>query len=377
MNIAPTFEESLVPPTAPKYHLERWPQVVSDYENGKSKAAVLGLLDYIDPTIRQSKGNNNEDEFVIPNGSINIYLSLKNDIIAIAAPFLGLPVKNRVALLRQIAEINFEKMNLAQIILAGERLYFEYETPLALCNPWKIYDVLREICNNADYYDDFFIEKFGAIRIDPIQADQFPPEKIAYAWTKYQEMFDEAFAYIKHLEETRYLYNAMDQIFILLTRLQYYLAPQGFLKTRIDRLIEDMYQNLELSTLISKLKKELVELKNIDQQKFSDALYLPHFLIPTRTNADLLTFQNSIRGIYETARQEMPAGQYKSIYYRIMANLMKFFYENEFSNATFKSRIIQAMVHTSGKTWKEAVEILMAAIKETLDVQPDEYGNPV
>lgn len=67
---------------------------------------------------------------------------------------------NKVALYRKVAEINFAPLSLSQIYLKENTLWFEYESPIPLCEPYKVYDVLREICVYADKYDDEFIDKY-------------------------------------------------------------------------------------------------------------------------------------------------------------------------------------------------------------------------
>ena len=87
------------------------------------------------------------------------------DQLNITAPFLLLPEKGRIPLLRQVAALNLTELTLACISLQNDKLFFDFHCPVALCNPYKIYYVLEEICRIGDKYDDEFVTKFKAERI--------------------------------------------------------------------------------------------------------------------------------------------------------------------------------------------------------------------
>ena len=95
------------------------------------------------------------------HGSIIVNIKLDEEKLSITAPFVALPEKGRIPLLRQVAGLNFNAMDLATIYLRDNRLSFEYSCPIQLINPYKIYYILQEICCTGDKYDDEFETKFG------------------------------------------------------------------------------------------------------------------------------------------------------------------------------------------------------------------------
>ena len=97
-----------------------------------------------------------ETNFIFPHGSIIVNIKLDEEKLSITAPFVALPEKGRIPLLRQVAGLNFNAMDLATIYLRDNRLSFEYSCPIQLINPYKIYYILQEICCTGDKYDDEF-----------------------------------------------------------------------------------------------------------------------------------------------------------------------------------------------------------------------------
>ena len=94
--------------------------------------SFYALLDYVNDEFREKYGNAKGTEFNIPHGSIVVNIKIEDDRLLIHAPFLSLPEKNRIPLLRQVAGLNFNAMDLAQVELKKDRLAFEYTCPLAL-----------------------------------------------------------------------------------------------------------------------------------------------------------------------------------------------------------------------------------------------------
>ena len=87
------------------------------------------------PELRSKFGNAEGTEFAVPHGSIMVYLRLRADQLNITAPFLLLPEKGRIPLLRQVAALNLTELTLACISLQNDKLFFDFHCPVALCNP--------------------------------------------------------------------------------------------------------------------------------------------------------------------------------------------------------------------------------------------------
>lgn len=127
-----TFNLSTIASTESKIKVDYFDTSVEAFDNGEYLQSFYALLDYVNDEFREKYGNAKGTEFNIPHGSIVVNIKIENDWLLIHAPFLSLPEKNRIPLLRQVAGLNFNAMDLAQVELKKDRLAFEYTCPLAL-----------------------------------------------------------------------------------------------------------------------------------------------------------------------------------------------------------------------------------------------------
>ncbi|MDE6452364.1 MAG: YbjN domain-containing protein, partial [Odoribacter sp.] len=160
-----TFIPPVIASTESKLNIEAFDASVEAFENREYVKSFYSLLDYMNSEFRTKYGNKQGNEFHIPHGSIVVNIKLDKDKLSITAPFVSLPEKGRIPLLRQVAGLNFNAMDLSMIYLKDNQLNFEYTCPLQLINPYKIYYILEEICRTGDKYDDEFESKFDAQRI--------------------------------------------------------------------------------------------------------------------------------------------------------------------------------------------------------------------
>ncbi len=151
-----TFIPPVIASTESKLNTEAFDTSVEAFENQEYLKSFYSLLDYINGEFRTKYGNVQGNEFHIPHGSIVVNIKLDNEKLSITAPFVSLPEKGRIPLLRQVAGLNFNAMDLSRIYLKNNQLTFEYTCPIQLINPYKIYYILEEICHTGDKYDDEF-----------------------------------------------------------------------------------------------------------------------------------------------------------------------------------------------------------------------------
>ena len=101
-----TFIPPVVDSTQSSIHTEAYEKSVDLYNQGEYLQAFHSLLDYLNADFRTKYGNADGTEFHIPHGSILVHISVKDGFYRISADFLNLPEKGRVAMLRQIADLN-------------------------------------------------------------------------------------------------------------------------------------------------------------------------------------------------------------------------------------------------------------------------------
>ncbi|MCB0376550.1 MAG: hypothetical protein KDD04_11570, partial [Sinomicrobium sp.] len=219
-----SFEPSVIRSFQGKVATEKWDDVVAAYDGGACKKAMLLLLDYIDGNIRRSYMTEPDTCFAIPHGSVTVQLRITDTDFTVKALFLKVTeTTKRVPLYRRIAELNFSSLNLPQIVLDNEVLYFSYDCPIRCCEPYKIYYALKDICTYADMYDDDFVNKFGAVPAEATKTERYDPRVLDRAYAAIKAFLDEAAGFIQYLEEKRYTNSIWYVVNINIKKIDFYI----------------------------------------------------------------------------------------------------------------------------------------------------------
>lgn len=137
-------------------------EAVEAFENHDYLKSLQLLIDALDCDFRERYGNPEGTSFRIPHGSIVVRINITPETLHISADFLRLPEKGRVAMLRQIAEMNINNLMLARFVKSGDYLKMEYSCPLTDTHPHKIHAIIHNICLIGDKYDDELCTRFNA-----------------------------------------------------------------------------------------------------------------------------------------------------------------------------------------------------------------------
>ena len=237
-----TFNLSTITSTESKINIDAFDESLEAFENGDYLKAFHTLLDYVNPDLREKYGNSAGTEFNVPHGSIVVSIKIEDGQVNVMAPFLALPDKGRIPLLRQVAGLNFNDMDLAQIELRDEKLFFKYSCPLALAQPYKMYYVLEEICRTGDKYDDEFETKFGAVRIYEPKVTPFDAKTLDNVYEVIQLSCRECMDAVKGFEADRKYGFAWNVLDTTLLKILYYAHPQGQLLNDLNKAVREMDQ---------------------------------------------------------------------------------------------------------------------------------------
>ena len=249
-----TFIPPVVDSTQSSIHTEAYEKSVDLYNQGEYLQAFHSLLDYLNADFRMKYGNTDGTEFHIPHGSILVHISVKDGFYHISADFLNLPEKGRVAMLRQIADLNLNKLLLPRFVKDNDKLRMEYTCSLSQSHPHKMYFVLQNICHIGDKYDDEFCTKFGATRCYEPQVTSYPQEEIDRIYEGLQILGRETLEAVKEYDADRkygYSWNVLDTTFY---QISYFACPQGQLLNDLDKAVDDMDAELPTAEVVAKGK---------------------------------------------------------------------------------------------------------------------------
>ena len=371
MNNTVSFHKTIVPqqeelPSLAKLE-ELWDLAIKHYESERYLDSLLATIDYININARKKFGNNEQTEFCFSHGSVLVNLKIDNDKISITSPFLKLPENAKIALLRRVAEINFNKLQLAKIVLKGDELSFRFECPLALCYPNKIYDVFRIICFNADYYDDEFVTQFGAVRIQEPVITFYTNDLIDKSFEQFTAYIKECQEYVAYFEGKRMTGFAWDIYCMFFRKLEYFLKPKGNIGNTIADMISELdSSNKSMADRNSAAKKVVLQLQTITKENLKEDLYYTDEFIPWKYYGKLERIQEYFEDSHEIATSELNKGEYMACACTILLCYYRMLYSYRLT-PEIQQFIEYNLEQTSEKPWKEAAELLFNSLDNFME----------
>jgi len=375
LSFTPTIQTSL----RSKNNIAKWDEAVELFEQKQYLPAIYAVFDYLDESILTHYANPEKTRMVIPQGSAVVIVSIEENQVNIKAPFVKLPADKQLPILRKCSEINFSSMSLPQMLLENDTLTLEFNMPIDLCEPNKLYDVLRDIAINADKYDDEFVDKFGAVRLMEPQATHYSDAERENIRQTCMNIAKEALEYAAYYEGKRDLVLTSDALLTGINRIKYYADPTGMILTKLNDAASAFFnRNNDMAMKIKTMRTALESVKNISEEESKDTFFVTYRLIPTKGNASRGYLENWIAGQYKDAetmfnKQNYPVAVSYSLYtlYIILADF----------NIDDDSRqaIEYSLKKAAGLPFAEAAPILFKAVEffylnedETLEMEEEE-----
>ena len=370
MKQTPIFVAPVLDSTQSKVSTELFEQSVERYNEGKHLEAFHLLLDHLNPEFRAKYGNADGTEFHIPHGSILVNVRIGGGQLKISADFLEIPEKGRVAMLRQVADLNINRLMLPRFRKEGDRLMMEYECPLAQSHPHKLFFVLRNICHVGDRYDDEFCSKFGAERTYEPRITPYPAEETDRICGALQQVCRETLdALAEYAADRRYGYswNVLDTAFY---KIAYFARPQGQLMNELDKAVDEMDRELPVAELVSKGKAFLEKLLAMPRGELERDLYFVDTLVSTKRRSSLNNVQENMKDVYREATEAIQAENYERSAVRILYKFYEMYYYNDVQD-DLNAVVARALERSAGKPMEEASEILYDALDNIMEGELD------
>ena len=366
-----TFNLSTITSTESKINVDAFDESLEAFENGDYLKAFHTLLDYVNPDLREKYGNSAGTEFNVPHGSIVVSIKIEDGQVNVMAPFLALPDKGRVPLLRQVAGLNFNDMDLAQIELRDEKLFFKYSCPLALAQPYKMYYVLEEICRTGDKYDDEFETKFGAVRIYEPKVTPFDAETLDNVYEVIQLSCRECMDAVKGFEADRKYGFAWNVLDTTLLKILYYAHPQGQLLNDLNKAVREMdREDIPLPEVVNYGKSVVARVQAMTKEELAEDLYFVETFISPKRRSNLKNIQENFEGTYDRATQAFEARDYQTCCLMIVYNFYEMYFYNDVQDDV-NTVVTRALTKTSAMPWDEAARILHEAMDNIMEGELD------
>ncbi|MBD5219799.1 MAG: hypothetical protein HDS72_06135 [Bacteroidales bacterium] len=366
--IAPAAESQLVYTDG-----EIMEEAVEAYERHDYAKSLQLLIDALDGDFRERYGSKRGTSFSIPHGSIVVNIDIKPETLHISADFLRLPEKGRVAMLRQIAEMNTENLMLARFVKSDDTLKMEYSCPITDTHPHKIHSVIHNICAVGDKYDDELCTRFNASRCYNPKITPFTPEQIEKVYDDLQTVGNLAqTAAAEYCSQRRYIY-AWTIVSAAIYQFSFFANPQGQLINEIDKALEAMSDERPLEELVSRGINFLNRLMEMTKEELAKDLYSVEMMVSVKPYVTLQSVQEDFESIHEDTIEAMQKRDYDQVVVRIFQAFYRLLVENNIP-LLLEYHVIMALRKSANLPLNEAAEILLEALDKLMDgeIEPEE-----
>lgn len=369
-HVLPTYVKPYESTKEPRIDVDIWQSARDTFDNDEYKESLVYLLNYINTSVLEGIDTSKDIVFSKMQGSAEITVSISNEILKIEAPFSRVTEDtNIVALLRRVAEINFDLLDLAQIALEDDILVFRYETPLSTCQPNKIYTVLRNISFRADDYDDIFVEEYGAAFYKEPQTEKLSKEEKTETLRQIREILKNVDDYSEYFVEERLANYRWDIIVISLLRLSNMPYMQGTLRSELINNIERMYDgDIDFTQRINKGLLYIKELQDYSDDYYEKSLYHVEQFISLRWRSTPQVIEERMENHKETIESMNESDDHMAASYFLYAIFLKLIY-NYNLDENYKSEIERVLKEVSGKSTKDAAPILLELYWDMYNVE--------
>jgi len=346
---------------------EKWDEAVAFFNSNQYHLVLSTLLEYIGVDLSSKKVG---DAYIIPHGSVVVTIEQTDTELSIKCPFIDITNAKKVPLMRRLAEIRMYPLNLTNIALEGSLVYFSFSCPIHLCEPYKIYSVLREICFYADSYDDEFIEKFDATHLQEPKITPLSIDLKDEAYANYQKILDEGLQRFNHYMEKRDQNNAWYTLNITLKRIEFYAEPQGYLRTVIEKAVDGIFdRNAPFQNRLLNGKASLETLKSYSSEQFSKDLYHVETFIPHKYSGKKENIRENWEDSYTEAQEMIANARFEDASNLLQSCFYGLFYYNLVDESISKP-ITDAMMQANGLDWSQAAPILLKGMQAIMEDIP-------
>lgn len=354
-NVIPRYRKPIPSVGDPVIKVEHWDKAIDAYDEKEFKQAVLEVLNYINPTLLEGKDLSGDVEIIQMQGSAEIQVKITDDTFRVQAPFLKITSEtNKVALLRRVGEVNFSPLGLASITLHGEELWFEYEMPLTVCQPNKVYDLLHEVCVYADDYDDQFIEKYKASFYKEPRITPLSEKESDEVWSQIQDIFEDYKNYTQFFIEKRWTNFQWDNVVISLLKLSNMPYIHGKLRSDLIEYVRNLFNgDLDFQFRVDKGVNFMKKLSAKSKEEIMKNAYHAEQFISLRWRSSPQIITDRLKNNLDQVKKYEKEDSNFNLSYYLQFTLLKLIYDFNLEES-YKNAIEKVLEEVSGLEPDEA-----------------------
>ncbi len=368
----PLYKKPLRFHNEPKITGERWQEAVELFEEQKYRASVVEVMNYLN--IDLLKGQTKKEEIHIErlHGICKVDIDISESSFKIRAYMADVTEEtNLVALLRRIAELNFHYNDVAFIIYKDQEIYYEYEEQTALCEPYKLYYIIKDVLLAADRYANEFIVHYAVKEIDNLKKNMLTSKEQDEALMQIRAYLDEYTDYVEYFKSNSkdaYIWDISIITLLKLSNMSYF---NGVYKNELISKIAVLYDgDLEFNYKIDNAKKYIKTLQALTDDDFKRVLYYRDDLISMMKPASNENIKPHLNNYEETLLKYEKEDNHHAISYYLEELFLKILYNNNLEK-NHQEYIENVLVKTSKTDSKKASKELIKLYNKLREIDFD------
>jgi len=359
-NVLPRYERPLKSTNEPQFNNDEWDKAVDAFDEKEYKKSILSVINYMNDKVLNGVDTSGDIKIQQMQGSAEINIEITDNKFSIKVPFLKITENtNEVALLRRVAEVNFTNLDIEQIYLKDKALFFSYECSLTICQPRKMYSLIRNVCLRADEFDDEFIENYGAEFYKTPKIKALSAQEQDKAWTQISNIFEDYKGMHDLFREKRWDGWQWDALLISFLKLSNMPYLQGNLRSELIDNIEALYNSdIDFQTRVDRATNYINTLSKKSRDEYMKSLYHADQFVSLLWRSDEEIIEEKMENIHDTVEEYDEDESHFNMSYYLQGIFLKLIYNYNLEES-YKNSIHAALEKVSGMSPDEAAPILL------------------
>ena len=355
-NVIPKYQRPITDIGDPVNSVKHWDEAIDAFDEKKYKKAVLDVINYMNADLLKDKDTSGTVEIVQMQGSAEIRVTVSDSHFSVKVPFLKITEQtNQVALLRRVAEVNFTPLKLPQIHLRNNELWFEYEMPISLSQPNKVYDILRSVIIYADQYDDLFIEKYNASFYKTPETKPLTAEEQDTVWNQINAIFEDYKNYLQFFTDKRWDDWVWDLLVISFLKISNMTYVHGKLRSDLIKYISILFDgDIDYNHRMDKGKNYMNTLLEKSRAEIMKNVYHAEQFVSLRWRSNPEIISDRLKNNLDRVKDYEKDGSNFNLSYYLQFVLLKLIYDYNLDEK-YKNEIETVLETVSGLDPTEAV----------------------
>lgn len=367
MKQAPIFVPPIITQKESLISVELLDEAKALHEAGKYIESIHRFIDGLGRDLRKKYGDAEGRVFEIPHGTIKVRIEIDEKEFRISTSKFRLPQNElRVALLRQVLNLNTRRLMLARFVKEEDTLRIEYHCPIAETHTYKLYSLVNNVCFVGNFYDEEFVSKFGVERLDEPQIRPYSEESIKRLHSALQTTGRYALEVASDLTNERNHNGAWAVVSTLLLQFLYYASPKGSLHRDVDKALDELDDDLPTPEQVQRARVFVEELLSRSADELAKGLYYEEVLSSDKNEASLQTIRDSFEAGYEDVTKALQGGNHERALIRLLHIIYRAYNLYEIPEG-INAVLVEGLRSAGGKSVEEASLTLYRTVRTIME----------